>query len=260
MPRIYLDTNVLLSAILESDNKWLSDHPQGQEQLRSIRASKEIFDKWEPSHLKTSAFAIGEFISKGQTKKFNKSFTEMLEIATDSILARCQVLYAMIQPEPILGLDERWRNHWILANATWEGSTEDRKGNPLGWLQHELILTINMVVSRYFGGGVPPSLIAGGIPDPNQLMIKEIRSLSYRAPSFEILLFSKASEVANEYKLHLTDAIHLLYAKDEVEYIITNDRDFCNRWKADPSLKKRVSVDVESSDEFLKICKGRQWL
>lgn len=80
VPRIYLDTNILISAILESNQQWKQKHAKEfQGKREQIESAKEIFHGWEHrmGYLNTSTFAIGEFIGRG-SKQFNKPFKEML--------------------------------------------------------------------------------------------------------------------------------------------------------------------------------------
>lgn len=46
-PRIYLDANVLVSALMESESEWLREHPQEPKALALIKSSRESYDKRE---------------------------------------------------------------------------------------------------------------------------------------------------------------------------------------------------------------------
>lgn len=78
-PRIYLDANVLVSALMESESEWLREHPQEPKALALIKSSRELYDKRESIKLMVSVFSIAEFIAQGRQEKFgHKSVDEML--------------------------------------------------------------------------------------------------------------------------------------------------------------------------------------
>lgn len=250
-PRIYLDTNVLISAILESDKKWQRDHRrEAYKKREEINTSERLYNEWEPKHLKTSLFAISEFISTGRTGRFSKTFKEMMEIVANKILPKCRILYAKFPVPKPFKLDKRWREYWILGKATCRGMAKNRKGNSLGMQEVGVILTTDMRLVRHFSGGIPRG---EKIPAASDVVIEKIEQMSYGAPAFEILLFNKASELAIAYDLHLSDAIHLLHAKNRAEFIITNDKNFIKRWeKIDPDQKKKMHLKLVTSKEILE--------
>lgn len=60
-PRIYLDTNILISALLESNVQWKANHAgEYQTKANQIDSSNEIFFKWEhrADQLKTSVSRV----------------------------------------------------------------------------------------------------------------------------------------------------------------------------------------------------------
>jgi hypothetical protein len=90
--RIYLDTCVLVSAILESDPAWQQTH-QKEAKIKNeeIQASKTILST-NICELKTSTYALGEFISMGRAKKFGKTLQEMFNLLSAEIFPRCDIL------------------------------------------------------------------------------------------------------------------------------------------------------------------------
>jgi hypothetical protein len=62
---------------------------------KQIESCRKIYLGWEhrADHLKTSTFAIGEFIGRGN-KQFGKPFKEMLDIVDRKILTRCKICEA----------------------------------------------------------------------------------------------------------------------------------------------------------------------
>lgn len=256
LPRIYLDTNVLISAILESDRSWLKTHPQNQEKLGAIAASNDLYSKWDSENLKTSVFSVAEFISAGRTEPFGrKSFDEMSKIAADKILSKCQILHVNLPFEKLPNVDRRWRKFWQLVDITGKGTAVQR-GKTYGTMEFTMTLSTDMQLAKSFFGGIPTGFgVSGSFPK-----FQNIQSTSYTAPAFEILMFTRISEIANDLNVHFTDAVHVLCAKGEAELIITNDEKFAKTWHDDPSLKTRAGVDVKSSVEFLEYCKRNSFL
>jgi hypothetical protein len=81
----------------------------------------------------------------------------------------------------------------------------------------------------------------------------EIRNLSIQAPAFEILLFQKASEMAIQTDIHLTDALHILYAVNGgVDVIVTNDEEFLKIKKSEKVSKFLGKVRIMNSIELTK--------
>jgi len=122
LPRIYIDANVLISAILESDPVWKRNNPNEYNRRRDyIDTSYKIYDRWKPQNLKTSPFAVGEFISKGQTPQLEgKTYDEMLDIVNRSILSKCQIVYSNLKFPKLIRINEEWKKFWILAEAEGE--------------------------------------------------------------------------------------------------------------------------------------------
>lgn len=250
LPRIYLDSNVLVSAILESDKKWQRTHSkEAKAKHVDIKTSNELYTEWEPKHMKTSLFAISEFIATGRSDRFNKTFDEMLKIVAKKILAKCEILYAnFVVPKPSV-IDKRWNNFWILGKSSARGLMSDKQGNSLGMQELGTILTIDMRLVKHIAGGVP---LGVGFPNPSEVVIDKLDQMEYGAPAFEILLFNKASELAIAYNIHLSDAIHIYHAQNKAEYFVTNDKNFIKSWeKIDPELKKKAHVQPITSKKAL---------
>lgn len=252
LPRIYVDTCILTSAFLESDPKWQTTHSaMYKRKKRLIEASREIIMGWEyrADRLKTSTFAIGEFIGTGS--KFNKTLGEMLRIVDSEILTKCRLCKTPDLKYDKQIIPEKMRHELRLAEIVCEG-VRDQKGELVG---NEFILTLflDMTLSRMASSsGSLASL------DFRQVKLDKIRS--YRAPWFEIMLFQKASELANKYDLGLGDALNLLYAKGEAEYLVTNDNNFVKRWKSNPYVQRETQIEVITSRDFLRMCKRRGYL
>jgi predicted nucleic acid-binding protein len=245
LPRIYLDTNILISAILESDNQWKSSHAREyQTNADQIESSRQIFLKWEhrANQLRTPTFAIGEFIGKG-SKQFGKSFKEMLDIVDREILTRCKLCETENLCYDQELIPEKMRKEIRLVEIIGKAQVGS---------EFRYILFLNMAVGRMLSSAGPDIRT-----DLEDLVMQEIKS--YKAPGFEIMLFQKASELANEYRLNLADAFHLFYAQGKVDYLITNDKAFLLRWKEDPMIEKQTEIKVMSSVDFLRLGKKRQY-
>lgn len=129
LPRIYLDSNILTSVFLETDPQWQAANPaEFQRKSRLIDASRKIYMGWEhrAELLKTSTFAIGEFIGTGS--KFNKTLEETLKIVDNEILTRCKLCKSVELRYDRQIIPERMRHEIRLAEITCEG-VRDKKGN-----------------------------------------------------------------------------------------------------------------------------------
>lgn len=93
-------------------------------------------------------------------------------------------------------------------------------------------LTMSMAKVRMISGGLDTTRM-----DMDDLFMHKIHA--YRAPGFEIMLFQKASELANKHRLSLADALHLFYAQGNADYLITNDKEFLVDGKGTLWLRKR---------------------
>jgi hypothetical protein len=223
----------------------------GSKKLDAIAASDELFSKWSCESLKTSVFSVAEFISKGRTEPFGrKSFDEMFKIAADKILSKCQILHVNLPFEKLPSVDARWKNFWQLIDITGKG-TALQGGKTFGTMEFTLSLSTDMQLVKSFSGGIPNGFgVNGDFPK-----FRNVQSTLYTAPAFEILMFSRISEIANELDIHFADAVHVLCARGEVEFIITNDTKFAKTWQDDPTLKTKTGLDVKNSPEFLEYCK-----
>jgi len=259
--RCYLDTDVLVSAILESDPNWQKKHSKdAQSRAEKIQASEKVlFSEYLYAEKpKTSVFAISEFISKGRTERFGKkTFGEMYDIVSKEVSSRCEIINAEISQQGLPKIDSQWEKYWMFANISCNAETIDRRNNqPLGPKDLTFIYSLTQAgvhSSIGFGGSLP-------LPEPKYMKIVKFNSIQCSAPAFEILLFTKASEIANEYDIHLGDAIHVLYAQGNAEHIITNDSDFYKKWNDNPSFRGKSGLIVESSVNFVKWCTNRKWL
>lgn len=242
LPRVYLDTNILISAILESDPSWQAGRSLSCKKKANITTSKEVFDRWESKNLKTSTYAIAELISKGRTKEFSKSYEQMMVLVSKTVLPRCEVLHSTIKETTIPKLDKQYGERWRLAHILVEGEVVGENGSPKGSGYFEVILqTIGNLVTSWGG--------AFGLEGKGS--IKDVNRIEYSAPAFEIMLFSKAAEIAINYKINLPDAIHLMYAKpSDIDIIISNDENFKSDWDKVPKELKR-HIELMTSEQVL---------
>lgn len=253
--RVYLDSNVLVSAILESDPNWQQTHrEEAQSKAQQIQASRKIF-LTSVRELKTSVYAVSEFISKGRTERFgHRTLEEMLNLASDEILSRCEILYFDMRHGRLPRIDSRWDRNWMLAQIRCNAETVDRRNNrPLGFKNIHLSLGTDLSQSKNTIG-------TGDLRDFEHAKIVRFNSIEYRAPAFEILLFTKASEIANECDVHLGHALHVLCAQGRADFILTNDQKFHGSWETNPGLVGRTRVRVESAVRFVQTCQDDGWL
>jgi len=258
--RLYLDTNVLVSAVLKSDPEWQRVH-QGdvRRDAQVIETSRKILlaDYLYKLKPKTSVYAIGEFISKGRTEKFGKkTFEEMYKLVSKEIFTRCEVINAELHQQGLPKIDSIWEKYWMFAKIHCNAETIDRRNNqPAGVKDLQFLLALTETgVYPMMGGGVGPPI------DLKNVKIVKLNSIECSAPAFEILLFTKASEIANEYNIHLQDAIHVLYAQGNAEYIITNDSKFCKQWEVNPEFRAKSGLEVKSAVSVFQWCKDHGWL
>lgn len=245
---IYLDTNIVVSATLETDPTWQANHPCDAKKVIEISSSKEILEKWDKRNLKVSPYTIGEFISIGK-RQFNKTHEEMLAIVSNTIEQRCTILQSIITEKEVPKLsNDPLDNLWQLANINLEGDAIDENGRPVGKGNVRIIVHTSGIVSTAWGGF--GSTIGN-------LKIRKLSKVEYSTPAYEMMLFSKAAEMSLKYGINLRDAIHLVYIRcEEIDVIVSNDKDF-QRWN---NLPKELKGDIEvmTSEQVLE--RNRKYL
>ncbi len=253
--RIYLDTNILIAALLESDKQWKRKNPKkARQKSNSIHTSSRIFREWEcrAGALKTSTFAIGEFVGAGS--RFGKTTEEMLRIVNDKILKRCKLCEPPHLKYERDSVPPRMRREIRLAEVRCSGP-RDENGTPIGG-EFVFMVTLDLTLARMLSSAGPEMLRPR---DLSRVKVEKIES--YSAPGYELMLFHKASELANKYDLALADALHLLYVQGQAEFIITDDvRTFVKRWKENPQFERESGVKVWTSKHMLEWAKRRRWL
>ncbi|MFQ5758303.1 MAG: hypothetical protein ACE5IF_01345 [Candidatus Bathyarchaeia archaeon] len=253
--RIYLDTNILIAALLESDSQWKRKNPRiSQKKRESIQDSSRILREWEyrADALKTSTFTIGEFVGAGS--KFGKTTKEMLEIADDEILTRCKLCEPPHLRYEREAIPTRMRKEIRLAEVRCSGP-QTENGAPIGDA-FVFMVTLDMSIAHMISGGGPQMMRPY---DLSKVKVDKIES--YRAPGYELMLFHRASELANRYNLGLADALHLLYAQGQAEFIVTDDvRTFVKRWEENPQFERETGVKVWTSKRMLEWAKRLKWL
>jgi len=207
-PKLYLDANVLIDAILEDEEKH--DRNRDIEKIESIRSARQIYDNWPKDSLLTSPYAIGEFM--GKSGKFRKSYHEMLEIARDRVFSKCVVLHSSVERrDDIAKLEEGLTIGWHVEHR----SDQARWGE--------------FITAEGGSGG----FYAG--PRREEFAPNKPKATFYSAPLFESLLFAKASEIESQIGIHFEDAITLTYVMDpdhtrRVDIIASNDQEMRKRW------------------------------
>ena len=195
--------------------------------------------------LKTSTYALGEFISMGRAKKFGKTLQEMFNLMSGEIFPRCDILSSNLAFQDIPKLDEKWGKIWTFAEINCTVNIKDvRSGEYLGSRNTSCSLSKDLVCMH----------TKDGRENFGDFEIEKFNSLEYQAPAFEIMLFTKASEIAIRCNIHLTDALHILYAQGNTDIILTNDEEFYKKWANNPQLKQETGVYVKSTIEFVRWC------
>jgi len=258
---LYLDTDVLVSAVLESDPRWQQDN-QGEYRKKAdeIGASRKILlaDYLYDEKPKTSLYAISEFISKGRREDFGKkTFAEMFDLVSQDIFSRCEVVNAELHEEGLPKIDSQWEKYWMFARVRCDADAVDRKsGQPSGAKDFDFVLSLTKEgigsVKGISGFGSPKSF--------GNIKIVRFNTIDVSAPAFEILLFTRASEIANKYDIHLGDALHVLYAQGNAECILTNDAKFYKKWDNNPNFSQESGVQVRSAVSFVQECQYRGYL
>lgn len=250
-PRLYLDTNVLVSALLESKPEWLKKNPQTEEKIELINSSIELYNRRQSLTLMTSAFSIAEFIAQGRKQEFgSKSFDEMLDIVTSKILPpNLDVIYSSLSFEQTPKIDEKWEKYWLFAELKASGRAIDEKGAFIGDMAFSYLLDLWGRFVEGWAGALPENVNFKTFKP--KLKKTEINVSSYSAPAFEIMLFYKATEIAINVGLKLPDAIHILCARGQADIIVTHDKDFFEKWQKEPNLKATAGIIVKSSQEVI---------
>lgn len=227
--RYYLDTNVLIDALLEDIEDYrANDDPR---KVSCIESSSLILDQCPKEYLMSSPYALGEFIGTACTQKFGKSYDEALELAIQKILPRCKILHSKVQVKPeIIRLMERFP---VNIEIEYRSDTK-RWGEVLGVLGER---------GRFYSGprGRRPSRL-------------EAKTMFVSAPAFETLLFAKASEIKGQSGVHFADAVILTYVKapdgtNEVDIVCSNDCRMTERWNK--NMSKTTSIEAMSAPQVV---------
>lgn len=251
-PRIYLDTNVLLSALLESEPEWIKRNPaESQKKMPTINAAKELYNKKESFHLLTSTFAIAEFMAKARTEPFGcKSYQTMVEIVNSKILPpNLEIVHNTLSYPKTPKIDKRWEKNWLLAEVKLKGDAIDENGKPVGRKDFSFILDL-------WGGSHQAWF--GCVPSPHENLFKLNPTLSnieiseYSAPAFEIMLFYEASKVSLEIGLTIPDAIHVLCSRGNANILATDDNRIVKKYEETPAL---FGIQVHSSQQIVEMLK-----
>ena len=148
----------------------------------------------------------------------------------------------------------RMRREIRLAEVRCSGP-RDENGTPIGG-EFVFMVTLDLRLTRMLSSAGPQMLRPW---DLSKVKVEKIES--YSAPGYELMLFHKASELANKYDLALADALHLLYAQGQAEFIITDDvRTFVKRWEENPQFERESGVKVWTSKRMLERAKRLGWL
>jgi hypothetical protein len=250
-PRIYLDTNVLLSAILESEPQWRKRNPAEYENKKGIiNSAKKLYEKKESFHILTSTFAIAEFMAKARTQPFGcKSYETMVEIVNDKILPpNLEIVHNVLAYPKSPRIDQRWKQNWLFAEVKLKGEAIDENGKSLGGKSFSYLLDIWGGNTESWFGGVPPhSNLFNFNPRLCNIEVSE-----YSAPAFEIMLFYEASKVSLETGLQIADSIHILCSRGNASILATNDGEMLKKYEQNPKL---FGIKVQSTQELIEALK-----
>ena len=212
--KFYLDTCVLISAILERENS--ADNTKKKE---NIKFSKILWDNSGKFTFKISGYVLGEFIGIGRNGKFGKSLEEMMNIYRSEISKKCGLIHFKYDSKKDELFDPLTFDEWIFAEIYLGGDTKSQDGKELGKQSLRKIITLSgdECVSQF-----------GGLPDLDlHPVFTKIDKIEYKAPFFEMFLFTQMASYSIRYNMSLKDAIHYCYAKwENVNRIITTDENF----------------------------------
>lgn len=243
-PRLYLDTNVLVSAILESKREWYNAHLQEPEKWLLIQYSRRVYDEKDSLKLMTSVFSIAEFMAQGRKQEFGKKdFGEMLDIVNSKILPpNLEIIYNSLSFQQTPKINRKWKDHWLFAELKAKGNAIDEKGKSIGVMDFWYLLDLWGRLTKGWGGGLPREVDA----ETFNPKLTQINISSYSAPAFEMMLFYEATKIAIDVGLKLPDAIHILCAKGKADILVTNDQKFVEKCREKP---RRLGIRVKSSQE-----------
>lgn len=123
---------------------------------------------------------------------------------------------------------------------------QTKNGTPAGDVL-VFMVTLDLSIAHLTSGGGSQMMRP---LDLSELKVDKIES--YRAPGYELMLFHKASELANRYNLGLGDALHLLYAQGQAEFIVTDDKTFVKHWEENPQFERESGIEVWTSKRMLE--------
>jgi len=224
-PRLYLDTCMLIDALLEAPQV-----PSATGHEREIYLAQRVFEKWPPGNLIVSPYVIGEFIQKGQAK-YGRTLDDMRNIVSNQILRdkfgwpRCRVAFAkfdvpLTNAYAAAGLDASY-----MMTLGFHGTAKDDSGRAFPGARVWIQASRTGKISSGIMTGLPAGTDSSAIPDPGSVRFGPDAEAHVEAPAYEFLLFDSAARLVTETGVNWKDVFHYLYARWETaDSILTTDR------------------------------------
>jgi hypothetical protein len=206
----YIDTNILLNATLESDERWQRNHNgEYQRKKDQIDFSYKLLHEWNPDKLCTSRYSIAEFFMRGQSGHFGKSFDELNDILKDDILPNCTILPA------------KFSN---INYPSGLGNKDDWKALEIKW--HFENFWQDLIVTKDGKSSVSRS---GGLKNIGDNIFNykagNLVTINYECPTMEYLIFNEVCKIETSENIGLKDILHFIYVKgNSINYFVTHDK------------------------------------
>ncbi len=229
LPRIYLDSNVLIDALLPEKK------PLGKDKQTMKDAAKVLWENWRGPAIRISPHCIAEFIAVGKSAEYRYDFDYLFGVISNEIVPpKCEFIYAELNDDPEISESLNSLQRWTFASFEIEGEAT-LNGKP--------IRSYNIGM----GFDIRKNLWTKGFAKTNEnLTFTKVTSSKYIAPYFELALFKKASEIAINYKIPLGDALHLIYTTpDKIDILVTHDIEhFRSKFDEINKIKIRTAREI----------------
>ncbi len=194
LPRIYLDANVLIDALLTEKKPLERDRKAMKEE------AKKLWENWRGPAIKVSPHSIAEFIAVGKSDEYRYNFKYLLGVIKNDIAPpKCEFIHAELGDDKETLDNINAFHKWLFASFKIEGEAI-LNGMPIGLREVEMGFDVKYNLWRR---GFPLN------PD-DKLLFTNVTSGKFVAPYFEFELFKKASEIAIDKKIPLGDALHFM--------------------------------------------------
>ena len=238
LTEIYYDTNSYIAGAIETlpevrnhphyldITRKLPDEAARRERRVQELAMATLLTRWNPQRAFLSVYTLLEALDVA-TRRYGLPVEQVLGIVVEGIDRDFTLLPAefdMVRPgrEIVQQLEAKIPRSWEFARVRYRAMARDSEGRELG--------TVSM--SQTLTSGAGSIEMRSGSPET----FKSVQSLdapqwhTIRDPKFERELFLGAAQIAVEYGVHATDALHVLICMGKCSVLVTNDGKLLGRF------------------------------